>query len=178
MDKATPITAEWALGHDPHALDTHPEEQPPEPVRLVPAAEEPPVPPELHEAREAMAGELEDLFARADELEARMRGIAHRSTVLAETARGHLTAPRHFPEPEAEPAPRPDTDPSAAQKPDLNALTAVELREAGLSRTQAARLLARREARGGFSSVRELDEVPGLPHELRAALKSRFTVRS
>ena len=61
---------------------------------------------------------------------------------------------------------------------DLNAATFEQLRVLGLSVTQCSRLIACRDARGGYGSLDELDEVPGLPKATRAELRSRLTLRS
>jgi hypothetical protein len=59
---------------------------------------------------------------------------------------------------------------------ELNTATVEGLRELGLSITQAARLVALREARGGLASLDELDEVPGLPEAQRAALRGQIYI--
>jgi capsular exopolysaccharide synthesis family protein len=67
----------------------------------------------------------------------------------------------------------------AAEAPtpiDLNSVTYDELRRLDLSNTQAKRVLAYRDRLGGFSSIDEIDEVPGFPDKLRNALKQRVTV--
>jgi hypothetical protein len=56
---------------------------------------------------------------------------------------------------------------------DLNEATFEQLRAVGLSTTQAARLIARRDRLGAFGSIRDLEEVPGLPEEILEALASR-----
>lgn len=61
---------------------------------------------------------------------------------------------------------------------DLNAVSYEELLALDLSNTQARRLIAYRERAGGFSSVDDLDEVPGFPDGLRAALKQRVRLDS
>ena len=53
----------------------------------------------------------------------------------------------------------------------LNEASFEQLRAYGLSGTQAARLLAAREARGGFTSVDELESIPGFPPALLTELK-------
>jgi DNA uptake protein ComE-like DNA-binding protein len=53
----------------------------------------------------------------------------------------------------------------------VNDVSFEQLRELGCSVTQSARVIAYRETRGGFDSLDELDEIPGLPKETRAALK-------
>jgi competence protein ComEA len=58
----------------------------------------------------------------------------------------------------------------------LNTITFEQLREGGLTVTQATRLLAHRERLGRFGSVDELDEVPGFPQEVVDDLKRRSTV--
>jgi capsular exopolysaccharide synthesis family protein len=61
---------------------------------------------------------------------------------------------------------------------DLNAVSYEELLALDLSNTQARRLIAYRERAGGFSSIDDLDEVPGFPDGLRAALKQRVRLDS
>jgi receptor protein-tyrosine kinase len=86
-------------------------------------------------------------------------------------------APRRRPRPEPQPA---IERPAAVQLPDgpvdLNAVTYEELRALDLSTTQAKRLLAYRERAGGFSSIDDIDEVPGFPDAVREGLKQRLTV--
>jgi DNA uptake protein ComE-like DNA-binding protein len=53
----------------------------------------------------------------------------------------------------------------------LNEASFEQLRTLGLSGTQAARLLAAREARSGFGSVEELEDIPGFPPAVIAELK-------
>jgi DNA uptake protein ComE-like DNA-binding protein len=57
---------------------------------------------------------------------------------------------------------------------DLNEASFEDLRELGLSVTQSARVIAYRDTRGGFDSLEELDEIPGLPRDARQALMSRL----
>ncbi len=56
---------------------------------------------------------------------------------------------------------------------DINAASFEDLRSLGLSVTQAARLVALRDARGGFTSKDEIGELPGLPSELMTELLTR-----
>src|SRR5919204_3092503 len=58
----------------------------------------------------------------------------------------------------------------------LNRATYDKLRAMGLSITQAKRLIAFRERRGGLGSLDELDEVPGFPGAQLADLKRRSRV--
>jgi competence ComEA-like helix-hairpin-helix protein len=58
----------------------------------------------------------------------------------------------------------------------LNSATFEELREAGLSVTQATRILAYRERFGGYNSVEDLEKVPGFPEDLIESLRGRLSV--
>ena len=58
----------------------------------------------------------------------------------------------------------------------LNSATFEQLRTEGLSVTQATRVLASRERAGGYTSVDQLDEVPGFPEDFLNDLKRRVTV--
>ena len=51
---------------------------------------------------------------------------------------------------------------------------ATHLRELGLSVTQSARLIAYRDVRGGYESLDEIDDVPGLSEKTRDELKDRL----
>ena len=66
--------------------------------------------------------------------------------------------------------------PTPAAPLDLNVVTFEQLRAQNLSVTQATRLLAHRERLGGFSSVDDLDQVPGFPPDLLEEIKARATV--
>ncbi len=59
---------------------------------------------------------------------------------------------------------------------DLNAVSFEELRVAGLSVSQAARLIGQREQRGGFESVDDVDAIVGIPKGVKQALKDQGTV--
>lgn len=75
-----------------------------------------------------------------------------------------------------EPEPTPPSAAAAGPKINLNTVTFEQLREQGLSVTQATRLLAHRERIGGFKSADDLDDVPGFPPEVLADLKSRAAI--
>jgi DNA uptake protein ComE-like DNA-binding protein len=59
-------------------------------------------------------------------------------------------------------------------KLDVNEATFEQFRDLGLSVTQSARLISHRDARGGFDSLDELDEVPGLPKGLKRTLRDQL----
>jgi DNA uptake protein ComE-like DNA-binding protein len=60
--------------------------------------------------------------------------------------------------------------------PDVNEVSFEQLRELGLSVTQSARVIAYRETRGGFDSLDELDEIPGLPKNARETLNALLSI--
>lgn len=66
--------------------------------------------------------------------------------------------------------------PSSSDSVNLNGATFEELREAGLSVTQATRILAYRERFGGYDSVDDLEKVPGFPSDLITSLRGRISV--
>jgi DNA uptake protein ComE-like DNA-binding protein len=115
------------------------------------------------------------------------RGLVARRSVAteapneadAETADDDVQRePKSEPEPEAEAAsPEPEPEPEAVEGPEgtisLSGVTFDELRELGLSVTQSKRVLKYRDERG-FSSVDQLDQVPGFPRSFLAELKDRM----
>jgi succinoglycan biosynthesis transport protein ExoP len=79
-------------------------------------------------------------------------------------------------QPRATPVEPPPSVPLPDGPVDVNQVTYEELRALELSTTQAKRLLAYRERRGGFDSIDEIDDVPGFPDQLREELKRRINV--
>jgi capsular exopolysaccharide synthesis family protein len=59
---------------------------------------------------------------------------------------------------------------------DLNHASYEQLRGLDLTITQAKRLIAYRDRRGGFDTLDDIDDVPGFPDDVRDELKSRATV--
>jgi capsular polysaccharide biosynthesis protein/DNA uptake protein ComE-like DNA-binding protein len=76
------------------------------------------------------------------------------------------------PEPERSAVPPPEPDGPV----DVNEVTYEELRGLDLTMTQARRLLAYRDRHGGFSSLSDIDEVPGFPEYVREDLKRRVSL--
>jgi hypothetical protein len=84
-------------------------------------------------------------------------------------------------EPRAEPEPEPvepdkgltvgSSEPQPEPPLDLNSASFEQLCRAGLTVSQAARLIGQREQRGGFSSLDQLDELRGLPPDAIETLK-------
>lgn len=58
----------------------------------------------------------------------------------------------------------------------LNAASFEQLRELGLSVTQAARLIGQREQHGGFETVDDVDGIVGIPKDAKKALKDHGSV--
>ncbi len=80
-------------------------------------------------------------------------------------------------EPQADPSPaRAASSGPSGDAIDLNSASFEQLRSANLSVTQATRVLAHRERRGGYSSVDDLDDVPGFPGDVLAEFKRRVKV--
>ena len=74
-------------------------------------------------------------------------------------------------------APPPSTAPANDQgKPSLNEASYEQLRELGLSVTQAGRVLSYRERTGGFKSLDDLDQIPGFPRAFLDQLKGRVSL--
>jgi DNA uptake protein ComE-like DNA-binding protein len=58
---------------------------------------------------------------------------------------------------------------------DANQVTFEELRELGMSITQATRVIAYRERQDGFDTLDDMDTIPGFPEDLLAELKEKLT---
>ena len=77
------------------------------------------------------------------------------------------------PEPEPPPAERNEAPPPEGVT-SLSQASFEELRELGMSVTQAKRIIRHRDAHGGFRSVDELDDVPGFPKSFLSEMKGRL----
>jgi DNA uptake protein ComE-like DNA-binding protein len=123
--------------------------------------------------------ERDELSKRVEQLESQLADA--KNQVAAKTTR-RRTAPKAEaktpPKAEAKaPAKAPARRGGAAKRNgglDLNSATFEELRGLGLSVTQSARLIAYRDVRGGYSSLDELDEIPGLSEETRGELRAQL----
>jgi competence ComEA-like helix-hairpin-helix protein len=89
--------------------------------------------------------------------------------------RAREAPPEREPEPSGEEREKPQES-TASGVINLNSADYEELREFGMSVTQAKRIVTYREKLGGFRSVDDLDQVPGLPKEFRADLKRRSSL--
>ena len=70
----------------------------------------------------------------------------------------------------------PDNGEADDDKPDINRVSFEQLRELGLSVTEAARLLASRDARGAYKSLDELNELWGFSRDLVDRLRRRLSL--
>jgi hypothetical protein len=86
--------------------------------------------------------------------------------------RSDVIAPLRVARTDALPDIRPTPQWPAIGSFDPNAVGPGELLRLGLSRTQTARFLARREQLGGFGAVEDFDELRGFPAALRDKLKA------
>ncbi len=138
------------------------------------------------ESRREIERERESRF---QEIEGRIGQVAERAggadvaPAAVESDAGEISPPEWVmeapPEPAVEPESEPDTGPEveAAPAPDgmlsLSSASFDELRETGMSVTQAKRVIRHRDEHGGFRTVDALDQVPGFPKSFLADVKSR-----
>jgi DNA uptake protein ComE-like DNA-binding protein len=122
---------------------------------------------ELRVRLEPVAERLAALERTARDLDLRLREIEERATA----SKGLQTAVVR-----AEGTQEPKSLLASGGRLDLNDAGVDELRELGLSVTQASRLIAQREDRGRFSSTDELDVLPGFPKLQLTELKRRVYV--
>jgi DNA uptake protein ComE-like DNA-binding protein len=73
-----------------------------------------------------------------------------------------------------QPEPQPDAPAGTGALDALNNATYDQLRALGMSVTQTGRLLAHRERVGSFSSIDELNEIPGFSQELVADVRHKL----
>jgi O-antigen ligase/DNA uptake protein ComE-like DNA-binding protein len=145
---------------------------------------------ELMETREV---ELRDEIRRLeDELRTAKRQLdeAQERVLAAEQRLGEVEAEAKEPPPEERPeeaaapgaagaVPPASAAPAAEPPPagelvNLNSASFEQLRELGMSVTQAKRVTAYRDQRDGFDSVDDLDQVPGFPRAFLAELKEKL----
>jgi DNA uptake protein ComE-like DNA-binding protein len=135
---------------------------------------------------------LEELEQRLEQAQIQIREAELRAAAAEEQARVHEQAEAGLRErihamesrTAAPPAKQPSRNGASAQDPKtaaekpiaLNEATFEQLRSLDLSVSQAARLIAQRDQRGGFSSPDELDGLYGLPREVIATLRQRTSV--
>jgi hypothetical protein len=141
-------------------------------------------------ATELSAGERQvledsDFMDYAERVEGQLREVEERveraGRVVRDISAGQTPIPPITPEltpddPGREDAAErePRSDPISRAVEALNKLTFEQLRELGLSVTQSARLLARRDARGSFASLDELNDLAGFSREVLQQLRKRL----
>ena len=139
---------------------------------------------------------LEDIMSGINRAEERARGAEERAEAAeraaasalehGSTSRGRadsgtpVVPPTQTAGSPLQPPPTVSTSPSSTRSlsggVSLNSATFEELREADLSVTQATRILAYRERFGGYTSIEDLERVPGFPPDTVESLRGRFTV--
>jgi DNA uptake protein ComE-like DNA-binding protein len=125
------------------------------------------------------ADRMTEFLKQADEIESRVIGIERRVRGAAHaTATGQHEGEAETAEAGTAPPPEPVLTPASHgdHAIDLNNASFNDFRRLGLSVTQSARLVARREARGRFTSLDDLDELWGFPRHLVEELKTRVRV--
>ena len=79
------------------------------------------------------------------------------------------------PQAHAPPAVEPQPKPAPTAPLDINKASFQQLRDAGLSVTQATRVIAYRERQDGFGSIDDLESVPGFSKRFVADVRDRLT---
>jgi competence ComEA-like helix-hairpin-helix protein len=130
---------------------------------------------------------LDDVMSGIDRAEERAREAEERAEAAERAAASALEQgsirrrsadfeEAAVPPPPAPSTPAPRSTGSLSGGLNLNSATFEELRDAELSVTQATRILAYRERFGGYSSIEDLEKVPGFPTDTVESLRGRFTV--
>jgi DNA uptake protein ComE-like DNA-binding protein len=138
---------------------------------------------ELEDAAEEYEDREDELRDRIRELEAELADAkkkVSRTTKPATATKRRTTASRTTTESRSRAKSGGRAKPAGTKNGelDVNGATFEELRNLGLSVTQSARMIAYRDVRGGFQSLDELDDIPGLSAETRRDLKGRLQLGS
>ena len=137
----------------------------------------------LREQLKLVREESDHRRREAEAARERARELAERGDALRaerDDARARLRASEGRPEPPQAPVPQAEGRPAepvaepAGDRIDLNDAGFEQLREVGMSVTQANRVIAYRDRLGGYRSVDDLDAVPGFPRALLTELKQRL----
>ena len=131
---------------------------------------------ELTQEREAKAEAMRAAEERLAEIEE--QALAAAESVRAAEQRLQEETDRARSDGESAEASRPgDEDvPAESRRANLNSSGFDELRAAGMSISQANRIIAYRQRLGGYRSVDDLDKVPGFPQSFLDEIKSRVEV--
>ena len=119
---------------------------------------------------------------RVDDAVARAGGPTRRAdlgglNLAAEVQDGRQVLVPERPRPGAPPSAAAPADPAAGQPLNLNTATLEQLDQlSGVGPTTAQKILDFREERGGFGSVEELDELPGIGEKRLATLREEVTL--
>jgi DNA uptake protein ComE-like DNA-binding protein len=109
-----------------------------------------------------------DAATRIATIEERVRAADRTVRALAND---HGSAGDRIEAAEPDPAPPEPNPESETSRLDINRIGFEQLRELGLSVTQAARLLAKRDAQGNFRSLEEINDLLDFPREIIERLK-------
>jgi DNA uptake protein ComE-like DNA-binding protein len=130
---------------------------------------------QFDERQAELEKQLEEIEERLDlrEAEIRKQGRAQEATLRARIEELQSTLAEAQQRAIAKPAKRRGSR-TKARRLSLNDATFEQLRDFGLSVTLSARVISYRDARGGFQSVDELDQIPGLSTELKRVLTDQL----
>jgi DNA uptake protein ComE-like DNA-binding protein len=133
------------------------------------------------QAAEKRADEAEERAVEADQRaeEAGRRAATAEKQLETAGRKGREAEPPAGPTLTTAPRPpgrKPHPGRGGNSKLDLNAASFDDLRDLGLTVEQSARLIALRDLRSGFQSLKDLDGLPDLPRKVVTRLKQRVTV--
>jgi DNA uptake protein ComE-like DNA-binding protein len=128
-------------------------------------------------AREREVLDESDFLPYAERVEAQLREVEARVERAGRVVRDlSASEPPIRPTP---PEPTPDDPGREAEESSVDVINRIsfeQLRDFGLSVTQAARLLARRDARGSFASLDDLNDLAGFSRDVLEQLRKRLSL--
>jgi hypothetical protein len=131
---------------------------------------------------ERLEEQLSEIEQRVDRAGRVVRDISPGQPPIRSTSTDDSSASRPGPSAEgaggvdhAEPEPEGRSDPISRALDALNRISFEQLRDLGLSVTQSARLLARRDARGSLASFDDLSDLAGFSREVLDQLRKRLS---
>ena len=131
---------------------------------------------ELSELREAHEVELVELRESHERELAELRAAQRRLEQRLAEAESAAEQPERADEHQVSTTQRAKSRVSSGERLDINTVGFEDLRELGLSVAQSARLIATRDVRMGFESLKELDDLPDLPSDVVSTLKQRLQI--
>jgi DNA uptake protein ComE-like DNA-binding protein len=122
----------------------------------------------------ALETQLEEVEDRLDVREAELRQRATQREAELQSRIEELESALTEAQQRAIAKPAPRRSVRKKGKLDLNEATFEQLRDLGISVTLSARVISYRDSRGGFDSIEELDEIPGLSAEFKRVLRDQL----